>query len=153
MFTSFSTTFKITVAQYLLRLTSCDFQCESWVVINFPCSLTVVSWVCIFVPSSYLREAFRLLGLPLVAQKTVKNLPVMQETRVQPLGQADPLEKRMATHSSILAWRIPMDRGDWWATVHGVAKSQARLSDYHSHYLFRLLAMESWKFLFSNLFF
>ena len=42
----------------------------------------------------------------LVAQ-TVKNLPVMQETRVQSLGQEDPLEKGMANHSSILAWRIP----------------------------------------------
>ena len=41
-----------------------------------------------------------------VAQ-TVKNLPVMQETRVQSLGQEDPLEKGMAIHSSILAWRIP----------------------------------------------
>ena len=39
--------------------------------------------------------------------QTVKNLPVMQEIRVQSLGQEDPLEKRMATHSSILAWRIP----------------------------------------------
>ena len=39
---------------------------------------------------------------------TVKNLPAMQETRVQALGQEDPLEKRMATHSSILAWRIPI---------------------------------------------
>ena len=37
----------------------------------------------------------------------VKNLPAMLETRVQSLGQEDPLEKRMATHSSILAWRIP----------------------------------------------
>ena len=37
----------------------------------------------------------------------VKNLPAMQETRVRPLGQEDPLEKGMATHSSILAWRIP----------------------------------------------
>ena len=37
----------------------------------------------------------------------VKNLPAMQETQVQPLGQEDPLEKEMATHSSILAWRIP----------------------------------------------
>ena len=36
-----------------------------------------------------------------------KNLPVMQETRVQPLGREDPLEKGMVTHSSILAWRIP----------------------------------------------
>ena len=39
------------------------------------------------------------------------------------------LEDGMATHSSILAWRIPMDRGAWWAVVHGVAKSQTRLSD------------------------
>ena len=44
----------------------------------------------------------------------------------------DPLEKGMATHSSILAWRISMDRGAWWAIVHRVAKSQTRLSDFHS---------------------
>ena len=108
----------------------------------------------------------------------VKNLPAMQETWVQSLGWEDPLEKKMATHSSILAWEIPlkeepgelqplgsvvknlpanagdedlipglgsspgegngspllfssysclvnlMDRGDWWAIVHGVTKSQ-----------------------------
>ena len=46
------------------------------------------------------------VGLSLVAQM-VKNLPVMQETWVQFLGQEDPLEKGMTTHSSILAWRIP----------------------------------------------
>ena len=46
------------------------------------------------------------VGASLVAQ-LVKNLPVMQETWVQFLGQEDPLEKKMATHSSILAWRIP----------------------------------------------
>ena len=62
-----------------------------------------------------------------MAQK-VKNLPAMQETQVQSLGQEDPLEKGMATDSSILAWRIPMDRGAWWATVHGVTKSQPCLS-------------------------
>ena len=39
--------------------------------------------------------------------QTVKNLPAMQETRVQSLGQENPLEKGMAIHSSILAWRIP----------------------------------------------
>ena len=39
--------------------------------------------------------------------QTVKNLPAMQETQVQSLGQEDPLEREMATHSSILAWRIP----------------------------------------------
>ena len=54
----------------------------------------------------------------------VKNLPAMQETPVQFLGQDNRLEKEMATHSSILAWRIPMDRRAWQATVHGVAKSQ-----------------------------
>ena len=54
----------------------------------------------------------------LVAQM-VKNLPEMQETWVQSLGWEDPLEESMATQSSMLAWRIPMDRGAWWATVHG----------------------------------
>ena len=54
----------------------------------------------------------------------VKNLPAMQETWVISLGWEDPQEENMATHSSILACRIPMDRGDWRATVHGVAKSQ-----------------------------
>jgi len=53
----------------------------------------------------------------------------VQEAWVQPLGWENPLEEGMATHSSILAWRIPMDRGAWWATVHGVAKSQTRLRD------------------------
>jgi len=68
------------------------------------------------------------MGTSLVAQ-TIKNLPVMQETWVRSLGWEDPLEEGMATYSSILAWRIPMDRGAWWATVHGVTKSQTRLSD------------------------
>ena len=65
---------------------------------------------------------------PLGAQ-TVKNLPVMQETWVQSLGGEDPLEEGMATRSSLLAWRIPMDRGAWGATVHGVAKSWTQLKD------------------------
>ena len=47
----------------------------------------------------------------------------MKETQVQSLGWEDPLEEDMATHSSILAWRIPRDRGAWRATVHGVAES------------------------------
>ena len=59
----------------------------------------------------------------LVAQM-VKNLPTMQETWVRSLGWEDPPEEDMATHSSIPAWRIPMDRGAWRATVHGVTKSQ-----------------------------
>ena len=56
----------------------------------------------------------------------VKNLPAMRETWVQSLGWEDPLEEGMATPSSILAWRIPMDRGAWWTTVHEVAKSRTR---------------------------
>ena len=52
----------------------------------------------------------------------VKKLLAMQETRVLSLGWEDPLEKGMATHSSILAWKIPMDRGAWQASVHGVAE-------------------------------
>ena len=51
----------------------------------------------------------------------------MQETQVQSLGQKDPLEKEMATHSSILALENPIDRGAWWAAVHGVTKSQTQL--------------------------
>ena len=59
----------------------------------------------------------------------VKNLPVMQETPVLSLGWENPLEESMATHSSILARRIPLDSGSWWVTVHGVAKSRKRLSN------------------------
>ena len=56
----------------------------------------------------------------------VKNLPGMPETWLQSLGQEDPLEKGMATRSSILA---SMGRGTWRATVHEVAKSWTQLSD------------------------
>ena len=55
--------------------------------------------------------------------QSVQNLPEMWETWVRSLGWKDPLEEGMATHTSIQAWRIPMDRGAWWVTVHGVAKS------------------------------
>ena len=61
--------------------------------------------------------------LPPVAQ-TVKNPPAMWETWLLSLGGEDPLEQGMATHSSILAWRITWTRGAWWAAVHGVTKSR-----------------------------
>ena len=57
----------------------------------------------------------------LIAQ-LVQSLPAVQETWVQFLDQEDPLEKEMATHSSILSWRIPMDRGAWQATVHWITR-------------------------------
>ena len=59
----------------------------------------------------------------------VKNPPAMWDTWVPFLGWEDTLEEGMATHSSILAWRILMDRGAWQATVHGAIKSQIRLND------------------------
>ena len=62
----------------------------------------------------------------------VKNLLAMLETPVQSLGQKNPLEKGMTTHSSILAWRIPWTERP---TVHGVAKSWTPLSDYHNRFV------------------
>ena len=59
----------------------------------------------------------------LVAQM-VKNASAMWETWVLSLGWEDPLEKGMATHSSIVVWKILMERKAWWAAVHGVRKSQ-----------------------------
>ena len=71
---------------------------------------------------------FSILWASLVAQ-TVKNLLAMWENWVQSLDQEDPLEKGVATHSSILAWRILGSRGACQATVHGVAKNQTQLND------------------------
>ena len=74
------------------------------------------------------------IGYPLqcswvsLVAELIKNPPAMWKTWVRSLGWEDPLEKGKATHSSILAWRIP------W-TVHGVAKSQALLSNFHFHFL------------------
>ena len=59
----------------------------------------------------------------------IKNPPAMWETWVPSLGWEDTLGEGRATHSSILVWRIPMGRAVWWATVHGVANSQTRLSN------------------------
>ena len=64
----------------------------------------------------------------LVAQR-VKNPPAMWETWIRSLGWEDPLEKGKATHSSVLAWRIPRT-----VIVHGVVESQKRLSDFHFHF-------------------
>ena len=67
----------------------------------------------------------------LVAQM-VKNLAAMQETWVWSLGWEDPLENGMATHSSIPAWRIPMDSRAWWATVHGLQRVRHDWESKHS---------------------
>ena len=56
-----------------------------------------------------------------------------QEIQIRSLGWEDPLQEGMATHSSILAWRIPMDRGAWQATVSAVTKSWTRLKHLIKH--------------------
>ena len=66
---------------------------------------------------------------PFLVAQMVKNLPVMQETQIQPLGQEDPLEKGMATHSSILAWRILWTEDPGGLQVHGITKSHTQLSN------------------------
>ena len=81
------------------------------------------------------RSSGERMGYPLLyswaspVAQMVKNLPAMWETWGQSLGWEDPLEEGMATPSSILAWRIPMDRGAQQATAHGVTKSHTQLSD------------------------
>ena len=65
----------------------------------------------------------RVFCAPAPLAQTVKNPPAVREPWVPPLWWEDPLEEETAAHSSILAWRIPKDRGAWQATVPGVAKS------------------------------
>ena len=65
---------------------------------------------------------FNFILVQLVAQRA-KIPPALREIWVQSLGCEDPLEKGMATHASILSWRISMGRRAWWDTVHVVAKS------------------------------
>ena len=75
----------------------------------------------------YINNVVCQLWASLMAQ-TRKNPPGMWETWVWSLGWEDLLEEGIASHSSILVCRIPMDRGAWWVTVHGVVKSRTRLS-------------------------
>ena len=67
-----------------------------------------------------ITKRFAIVGFP--GSSAGKESSAMQETLIRFLGWEDPLEEVMATNSSILAWRIPIDRGAWQATVDGVAK-------------------------------
>ena len=110
-----------------VRLKSVYSSLRFWLCIDFIIWVLIVPW----------KKAYSFLNLwgqclidslaSLVTQ-TVNNVPAMRETWAWFLGQEDPLEKDMATHSGILACRIPTDRGAWRATVHGVTKSWTRLS-------------------------
>ena len=92
-------------------------QCE----LNWPLEIGLLK-------DSPLLNCFLITG-GLLRGSSVKNQPTMQEIGVQSLGREDPLEKGMATHSSIPAWRIAMDRRAWRATVHGITKSGTWLSN------------------------
>ena len=70
------------------------------------------------------EHSIMLLSRASLVAQLVKNLPAMRETWVRSLGREDPLEESMATLSSILSWKIPMDRGAWWAIIYEVTKSQ-----------------------------
>ena len=63
--------------------------------------------------------SFVIVLWPSLVAQTVKHLPTMQETRVRSLGWEDPLEKEMATHSSILAWKIPWTEENGWLLSMG----------------------------------
>ena len=66
--------------------------------------------------------------------ESINNLPAIQETWVHSLGQDDPLEKGMATYSSIIAWRIPWTEEPGGLQSMGVTRSRTRLSGQHTHY-------------------
>ena len=86
--------------------------------------LSFIVAVSLYIPT---RSARRFPFLASLVAQRLKRLPPMRETWVRSLGQEDPLEKVMATHSSVLAWRIPGTGGAWWAAIYGVTQSQTRL--------------------------
>ena len=87
---------------------------------------TSTSWVlcpsCIWAKSTLVGKCLSFFYRGPNFAQSVKNLPAMQKTWIRFLGREDSLEKEMATHSSVLAWRIPMDRGVWQVTVQGVTR-------------------------------
>ena len=82
------------------------------------------AFVIIIVHNVLPQRILPLLPDPSMLAQMVKSPPAIQETWIQSLVWEDPLEESMATHSSILAWSIPMDRGAWGATVHEVANNR-----------------------------
>ena len=87
-------------------------SCQCWLFFSLIFTMVNYQLSIIFISDIFLFSVTFLQGVSLVAQ-TVKNLPAMWGTWVWSLGWEDPLEECMATHSSILAWKIPMDRGPW----------------------------------------
>ena len=94
---------------------------------DYSCTLKRHQWVWLTI--LFINVSPQTRKTSLVAQM-VKSLPAIQETWVQFLNQQDPLEKGMATHSSILAWKIPWMEEPGWLLSMGSAKSWTRLSDF-----------------------
>ena len=87
-------------------------------------SIPVINDNVVIVSGEQLRDSSINIGVSILLEaQMVKNLPAMQETQVRSLSEEDPLEKGMATYSSILAWRIPWTEGPGGDIVHGVTKS------------------------------
>ena len=111
------------------RISSARFGEQQWTSLGFPGSSAGQESTCSAGDPSSIPGLGRApgegIGYPLqyssasLVAQMVKNLPAMWKTWVRFLGWEDPLEEGMATHSSILAWTLPMDRGAWQGMVHG----------------------------------
>ena len=123
-----SAIFKVDEQQGLLYITGNPAQCYvaawrggefggEWIHVYVwlnPFTVQPETTITLFIGYTQYRDSLR--------AQTVKHLPAMRETWAQSLGWEDHPEKGKAIPSSILVWRIPIDRGTRWATVHGVAK-------------------------------
>ena len=99
-----------------------------WLIMCFYLHLALYVYICIYI-KIYMYRASHLIA------QLIKNLPAMQQTLVQFLVWEDPLKKGKATHSNILAWRIPWTiHGDYPWDCTWVAKSWTGLSDFHFHF-------------------
>ena len=79
--------------------------------------------ICYGCPNKLIQISLVLIEIwPSLVAQTVKSLPTMRETQVRSLGQEDPLEKEMATHSSTLAWKIPWTEEIGWLLSMGLQR-------------------------------
>ena len=99
-----------------------------------------MKWLCLYIQQInfllYVHETRMFHNWKLA--KCPRQLNLILYTWVQAMCWEDALEEEMATHSSIVVWRIPMDRGAWWATVHWVAKGQTWLKQLSLYALYIL---------------
>ena len=101
----------------------------------------MTNWICPYCYFTFhpLNNKTKLFNMrPSFVAQSVRNLPAMQETQVRFLGQEDPLEKEMATHSSILAWRIPRTEEPGrhtteWLNSHDPRHREITICGYHFH--------------------